>query len=196
MNKILYIGAGEDITLLSTFPQSKFVYIDSNPRNSYGYPYYYKPLYSPGFKQRIISKLRENGIPQTSHTVVFTEEFKEISVPDLESNMVDFGRLKYYFSTSLPHEDYRIFKEKIIPSIYDIHDNNLTDVPDLPDTLFVCGHYPHEDALEMLKKPFHFIGSYPTFFPKDIEELEEDIYNRESFMKHIEKDLINFEKQN
>lgn len=177
MNKILYVGAGEDLKPLFKFPQSDFIYVDSNPRNSYGYPYYYKQFYSPNFKSRIISKLRENGITQISESTIFNEDFKEISVPDLDSHMINFGRLKYYFSTSIPHEDYSIFKEKIIPSMYD-HNN-------LPDTLLVCGHYPHKDALGMLKKPFHFIGSYPTYFPKDTNEVEEDYYNKETCIGDI-----------
>jgi hypothetical protein len=171
MNKILYIGAGEDLTPLYIFPESKFIYIDSKPRNPYGYPYYYKPIYSSKFKEQIISKLRENKITQISETV-FTDDFKEINVPDLNSHMIDFGRLKYYFSTSIPHEDYIVFNEKIISSI---------DI--LPDTVFVRGHYPNEDSLKILKKPFNFIGSYPTYFPKDIEEIQN--YNKENFMIHI-----------
>jgi len=165
MNKILYVGSGEDLSPLSKFPNSKFIYIDSNPRNSYGNPYYYKPMYHEHFKEKIMCKLRENRIIQISPPTIFTDDFKEISVPDLDSHMVDFGRLKYYFSTSIPHEDYTVFKEKIIPSIID---DNI-----IPDTIFICGYHPGEDSLEILQKPFHFIGSYPTYFPKDIEELKE-----------------------
>ena len=155
MNKILYVGSGQDLKPLFKFPKSDFIYIDSNPRNSYGYPYYYKPFYSPNFKSRIISKLRENGITQISETTIFNEDFKEISVPDLDSHMIDFGRLKYYFSTSIPHEDYSIFKEKIIPSMCDYNNNNL------PDTLLVCGHHPHKDTLEILKMR-NFVIFKPT----------------------------------
>jgi len=179
MNNILYVGAGEDLTPLSRFPNSKFIYVDSNPRNSYGHPYYYKFYYHQHFKENIISKLRENRIVQISPPIVFTDDFKEILVPDLDSHMIDFGRLKYYFSTCIPHEDYSVFKEKIIPSI---KDNNNT----LPDTLYVCGHHPGEDTLEMLQKPFNFIGTYPTYFPKDIQELEKDEHwSNRSCMSHI-----------
>lgn len=179
MNKILYVGSGQDLKPLFKFPKSDFIYIDSNPRNSYGYPYYYKPFYSPNFKSRIISKLRENGITQISESIIFNEDFKEISVPDLDSHMIDFGRLKYYFSTSIPHEDYSIFKEKIIPSMCEYNNNNL------PDTLLVCGHHPNKDTLEILKKPFHFIGSYPTYFPKDRNEVEEDYYDKKTCIGDI-----------
>ena len=38
--KILYIGAGKDINPIKYFPDTKqFVFIDSQPRNEYGFEY-------------------------------------------------------------------------------------------------------------------------------------------------------------
>ena len=44
--KILYFGAGLDLSPLSLFKSIRtFVFVDSLPRNEYGYDYYYKPFY-------------------------------------------------------------------------------------------------------------------------------------------------------
>lgn len=179
MNKILYIGSGEDLTPVYKFPNSKFVYVDSKPRSPYGYPYYYKDDYDQLFKEKIINKLKNIGLTTISKPLIFTDNFKEISVPDLDSHMVDFGKLKYYFSTSIPHESFDLFKENILKSMCDSDPNKL------PDTLFISSHYPHKDSLELLKKPFHFIGSYPTYFPKDIQEAEEDDYIKGTCIRNI-----------
>ena len=189
MKKLLYIGAGKDLDhLLSSeynpeySEYSEFVFVDSLPRNSYGYPYYYKHYYRDDFKKDVVEKLHQNGYEQTSEPHQFTHDFQEINVPDLDSHSVHFynpsveKHVRYLFSTSLPHESYDVFQNSIIPSLNE-----------LPDALFVRNHHPSEDVLKMLKKPFHFIGCFPTYFPKDVAEVKEDekhtIYY--SCMRHI-----------
>ena len=179
MNKLLYIGANTDIEPFS-LNFSNFVFIDSLPRNEYGYPHYYKPMYHPTFKQNVIKKLSEKGLTQSSQPIVFTDDFSEINVADLDSHCVEFTspqkHLQYFFSTSIPHENYSVFTQKIIPCI-----------KSLPNALFVRGHHPHEESLEMLQKPFHFIGCYPTYFPKDVSEVvdEEKNWTRWTCMRYV-----------
>lgn len=178
MSKLLYIGAREDFDPLIYSNFQKYVFVDSLPRNPYGEPYYWKPQYHPLFKQQVKQKLHENGyhIEDDDVTPPFTDDFKEINVPDLDSHCVEFyneredKRLQYFFSTSLPHESYDVFQNKIIPHI-------TKDDNEYPDTLFVRGHHPHKDVIEMLKKPFRFVGCYPTYFPKNIQELDQDNHN-------------------
>lgn len=88
----------------------------------------------------------------------------------------------------MPHESYDVFQNKIIP--------HITKDNEYPDTLFVRGHHPHKDVLEMLKKPFRFVGCYPTYFPKNIQELDQDNdHNHKSCMYDIIKNTENMVNQ-
>ncbi len=169
-NKILYVGSGDDIKPLTIFP-SNFVYVDSLPRNAYGYPYYYRGFYSQNFKQNVINKLNKLSFYQTDEKK-FSDLYSEISIPHLDSHLVSFKRnegetqtLQYYFSTGIPENLYNgdgNLNEDLKKDIYDC------------DAILVKGHWPHEDTLLYTKTPIHFIGSYSTYFPENKRELELD----------------------
>jgi hypothetical protein len=170
-NKILYIGAGDDLKPLSIFPYSKFVYIDSLPRNAYGYPYYYRGFYNGNFKQKVIDKLSNLSFYEKNEQK-FSDFYSEINVTNLDSHLVTFKRdegdpkiFKYYFSTGIPE------------NLYDgdgyLNEELKKDISEC-DTILVKGHWPHKDTFLYTNKPIHFIGSYLTYFPENKIELELD----------------------
>jgi len=175
--KILYVGAGDDVKQMNSFPSSNFVCIDSLPRNSYGYPYYYRGYYHQQFKQRVIDKLRDLSFCQTGDEKKFSDFYSEINVTNLDSHLVTFNKdgegdtsltLNYYFSTGIP--------ENLYDGNGDLNEELTKDISDC-DTIFVKGHWPHEDIMLHTKKPINFIGAYNTYFPENREELENDDNN-------------------
>ena len=166
---ILYIGAGTDLLPLDIFSFSHFVCIDALPRNSYGYPYYYRGFYNANFKQTVMTKLESISFYKTSEKV-FSNLYSEINVANLDSHCVSFHRdqndqnsqngqnINYYFSTGIPE------------NIYDGNGNLNTDLcNDIAgcDAILVKGHWPHKDIFKYMTTPFHFIGDEMTHFPEN-----------------------------
>lgn len=176
--KILYIGAGTDLLPLDIFPFSNFVYIDSLPRNSYGYPYYYRGFYDRNFKQKVMTTLETMSFYKTSENI-FSDLYSEINVANLDSHCVSFYRdkngqnnqnvqnINYYFSTGIPE------------NIYDGNGNLNTDLcSDIAecDAILIKGHWPNKDVFKYMTTPIHFIGNEMTHFPENkMEILSTDI---------------------
>jgi hypothetical protein len=165
-NKILYIGSKDDFLPLDQFPSSQFVYIDSLPRNEYGYPYYYRGFYRKHFKQQVIDKLQSISFEKEDEKT-FTDQYSEINVPDLDSHVITFmrneQRLRYYFSTGIPenlYNDHGYLNQELC--------NDISEC----DAILVKGHWPHLDVIKYIDKtkPFHFIGANPTYFLPDYKE--------------------------
>jgi len=165
--KILYIGSGDDLKPLDEFLLSDFVYVDGLPRNEYGFTYYDKRLYDRDFKRKVVEGLDDMSFRKTSEKK-FSDEYSEINVPDLDPHVMSFSReeqrLRYYFSTAIPDNGYN---EELC--------NDISEC----DAILVKGHWPNKDVLKYIK-PFHFIGSETTFFPKNVNEL--DTSDRETLM--------------
>lgn len=170
--KILYAGSGDDLKPLTIFPSSHFVCIDSLPRNSYGYPYYYRGFYHKFFKKRITNKLSLSF--QQTNEKVFSDLYSEINVPNLDSHLVSFEKkenegdihqsLNYYFSTGIP--------ENLYDGNGDLNEDLTKDISEC-DAIFIKGHWPHSDISLYITNPIHFIGAYSTYFPENKRELEE-----------------------
>lgn len=160
--KILYFGAGLDLSPLSLFKSIRtFVFVDSLPRNEYGYDYYYKPFYRKKFVNKLIDKVESQGLTLISKEV-FTNNYEEINVKDLDSSLLYFCNkqeletsLYYYISTAIPN---------------DLHDNDklIKHIRDC-DAVFVSGYEPVQ-ILDYLTKPFHFIGISGTWYPENIKK--------------------------
>jgi hypothetical protein len=176
--KILYVGAGEDVAPLEMFPTTDFVLIDSLPRNSYGYPYYYRRFYDKDFKQRVEDGLHKLNFYKTD-TRQFTDEYSEISIPDLDSHRVTYVRhiiddkidiknkkskqcVDYYFSTGIPENNWN---DEMIHNIAEC------------DAILIEGHHPDYEILRYIKKPFHFIGESTTYFPENRVCTDPNDYN-------------------
>jgi hypothetical protein len=168
--KILYVGAGDDTDSLKVLSSSDFVCIDSLPRNEYGYSYYYRGFYQKDFKQRVIDKLRELSFYQKGDEKKFSDFYSEINVENLDSHLVIFEgegnsrSVHYYFSTGIP--------ENLYDGNGDLNEDLKKDIYEC-DTVFIKGHWPGEDIIKYIKKPFHFIGAYLTYFPENKSELED-----------------------
>jgi hypothetical protein len=176
--KILYIGAGTDLLPLDIFPSSNFVYIDSLPRNSYGYPYYYRGFYDRNFKQKVMSTIEAMSFYKTSEKI-FSDLYSEINVANLDSHCVSFYRdkngqnnqngqnINYYFSTGIP--------ENIYDGTGNLNTDLCADIAEC-DTIMIKGHWPYKDVFKYMKTPIHFIGNEMTHFPENkMEILDTDI---------------------
>lgn len=176
--KILYIGAGTDLLPLDIFPSSNFVYIDSLPRNSYGYPYYYRGFYDRNFKQKVLTTLEAMSFYKTSEKI-FSDLYSEINVANLDSHCVSFYRdkncqnnqngqnINYYFSTGIP--------ENIYNGNGNLNTDLCTDIAEC-DAILIKGHWPNKDIFKYIKNPIHFIGNEMTHFPENkIDILGTDI---------------------
>lgn len=162
LNKILYFGTGTHLEPILDFPQtSEFIMGDSLPRNSYGFDYYSKSHYSKYFLLELENKMNQMNLTLVGKKTL-TNKFEEINVLNLESECLFLSNkkslnIKYYISTSLPH---------------DLYDNKelQTDI-ETCDTLLICGYNPNRKIIKYIKKPFNLIGYSSTYFPKNIEEL-------------------------
>jgi hypothetical protein len=176
--KILYIGSGDDLTPLNYFTSSQFVYIDSLPRNSYGYPYYYREFYNKQFKQIVMTELYKLDFHKLDEKK-FSNNYSEINVVDLDSHIVTFKRerediqqtLNYYFSTGIPENLYNGNNGKGY-----LNEDLCKDISEC-DTILIKGHLPHKDIVEHIKNPIHFIGSESTYFPERENETEFENYS-------------------
>jgi hypothetical protein len=164
--KILYIGASTHIEPIQHFLNTKnFVFVDSQPRNEYGFDYYYRPFYRDMLPS-LIKKLETINF-KLFDTRKFTNNYEEINMPNLDPTLLYFSNkagknlrsersLNYYISTGIPtnYYDNKFLKEDISTC----------------DSIIVAGHMPSSVVLEHIKKPFHFIGYEHTYFAKDLKE--------------------------
>jgi hypothetical protein len=190
--KILYIGAGLDLSPLSLFSDTKsFIFIDSLPRNEYGRDYYYRPFYRKDFVNDLINKVESQGFNLVNKQV-FTNNYEEINVKDLDSTLLYFSdkqrvlrsetSFKYYISTGIPCNLYE-------------NDMLINDIKEC-DTLFVSGHEPDSRFIPYLTKSFHFVGNSGTSFPENIKDyLEEDDNDKNGIFYNIltnNKDILSY----
>ena len=173
--KILYVGAGKDINPIKYFPDTKqFVFIDSQPRNEYGFEYYYKPFYRHFFVNELKEKLSELNF-KLFDEIRLTNNYEEINRDYLDATKLYFSdkkgfnlrnerTLTYYISTAIPR------------SYFDLEKYIKEDIKDC-DTVLVAGHNPHSIFLRDIKKPFYFVGCENTYFPKNYNSCEEDYLN-------------------
>jgi len=173
-NKILYFGAGTHLEPIIHFSDTKeFVFGDCQPRTEFGcFNVCKKEFYRKFFLTSLEDKIKGLGLTIQSRTVL-TNKFPGIRIPNLESERLDITNkpynlrsathLKYYISTSLP---------------YDLYENYaLQEDISTCDTLLISGHHPHIDIINYIKKPFNLIAYSSTWFPSDLEHLQNAEFN-------------------
>jgi len=170
--KNLYIGAGLDLSPLKIFNDTKqFVFVDSSPRNEYGFEYYYRPFLRSNFVDNLIDTVEGKYNMKLVSKEALTNKYEEINVDDLDSTLLHFSdkekitrttvSLRYYISTGIPHDLYE----------------NKTLIDDIKecDTVYVSGHDPNSAFIRYMNNPFHFIGSSSTWFAENLKDyLKED----------------------
>jgi hypothetical protein len=181
--KILYVGAGSHVDPLEHFYDTKeFIFVDSTPKNEYGYDYYTRYFYRPLFLTELKLNLLKYNF-KIYDEIKLTNLYYEINKEYLESTKLYFSdkkglnlrnerNLTYYISTGFPNTYYEI--EKHIKQ-------DLKDV----NTVLVSGHNPNSVFVKDIEKPFYFIGYSTTVFPKDYESCFED--DEDSVMSYILK---------
>jgi len=180
--KILYCGSSTHLDPIVHFNKTKkFVFVDSQPRNEYGFEYYYRPFYRDTFLPRLFKKTEELKF-KLIDTRKLTNNYEEINVPNLDPTLLHFSSgsgknlrsersLNYYISTGIRNNYY---ENKLLQ-------NDIMEC----DSIIVSGYHPDSCVLYNIKKPFHFIGYEDTYFPKDIKENEENKEVREDVLTYI-----------
>jgi hypothetical protein len=168
LNKILYFGAGTYLEPIVHFSETQeFILGDSLPRNAHGFDYYSRLHYGKYFMLQLEDKIKRMDLTIVNKRTL-TNNFDEISVQNLESqcmfltskNKNKNKNIKYYTSTSLP---------------FDLFDNKeLQSDIETCDTLLICGYSPDRKILKYIQKPFNLIGYSSTYFPSNIDELNDD----------------------
>jgi hypothetical protein len=171
MNKILYIGSGCHLDIVSHFPNvSEFILIDTQPRSEHDSPdfnpYFYRHLFvntllSRGVEQDIVLV----NIRELNNTYYSLSEHK---LSFLNPTLLTFTNtrtkqmIKYYISTNIR---------------YNMNDELMDDIKQ-SNALIVSGHYPDIILYDYLdeKKPIHFIGYSQTCYTLDVEEMMDNIY--------------------
>ena len=173
--KILYIGASLHLDPIKHFNEcNEFIFVDSQPRNEYGYDYYYKGFYKSNFVELLLKEFKKYDFIKIDEKVL-TNNYEEINIKHLESTCLTFvngeRKVKYYISTGLPIDinNNKVLQNDIIES----------------DTLLVSGHYPDSIILDYIKRPFNIILYSQTWYPETITDL--DKYDNNTIIYNILK---------
>ncbi len=183
--KILYCGSGLHTNVIRHFNDVKsFLFIDSLPKNEYGYDYYYRGFYRNDFILRLNEKLNKEGF-NTYDRIIFTDNYTEINKDYLESTCIYFynkygknlrseKNLKYFISTSIPDDIYNnVYLQKEIYSC---------------DTLIISGYNPDDYLIKYMNKPFNVIMYDSSYYPKDLKTfLEKDKESENTIISYILK---------
>ena len=174
-NKILYIGAGQDIIPLMHFADcNEFVFVDTLPRSEFDKGSTFRPCYyRPNFVPELIQRCQEFDFEYISAVTMDPEYYKQIFTPGqllyywghtfdfvnptllLFMNKKTCQVLKYYVSTQLKFNANSIGSLKV--DIFQC------------DGLIVSGHHPQEELALYIEKPMKFYGYTSTVF-KHLEE--------------------------
>lgn len=181
--KILYIGAGLDLSPIKILQDTKqFVFVDSRPRNEYGYEYYYRPFLRSNFVNNLIDTVQEKYNMKLISKEVLTNKYEEINVDDLDSTLLHFSdkervvrsavSLRYYISTGIPND---LYENKSL----------IDDIEDC-DTVYVSGHDPNSMFITYMSKKFHFIGGSNTWFAENLKHyMKNDDNNCRNFCYYL-----------
>lgn len=156
---LLYIGAGTDLEILKMdLNVQMYFFIDSQPRSEFGginTKFFERPL----FMKKLKNDLKKLGFFKVKRFVLSKKRTKgkgkyyDDGVVIFRSK--DYSKFLYYFySTTFPTDEH-VVNEFISKS----------------NVLYVCGHEPDSDVIEMMSKPIVFVGSDTTCYTqKDSEQ--------------------------
>lgn len=171
INKILYIGSGCHLDIVSHFPNvSEFILIDTQPRSEHDSIEFNPDFYRHLFVNSLLSAGIEQDIVLTNIRELDNKYYLNCDhkLPFLNPTLLTFTNtktkqiIKYYISTNIRYNMNEIL-------INDIHQS---------EALIVSGHYPDIILYDYLdeKKPIQFIGYSKTCFSLDIDEMTDNIY--------------------
>lgn len=171
IKKILYIGSGCHLNIVSHFPNvPEFILIDTQPRSEHDSIEFNPDFYRHLFVNLLLSAGIEQDIVLTNICELDNKYYLncEHKLPFLNPTLLTFTNtktkqiIKYYISTNIRYNMNDIL-------INDIHQS---------EALIVSGHYPDIILYDYLdeKKPIQFIGYSKTCFSLDIDEMTDNIY--------------------
>jgi hypothetical protein len=165
MNKVLYIGAGDDINIINIFNKggikcNEFILIDTLPRSSYDDMDFYVGFYRPNFVDEIKQEFKSIGFELKNITELEKiKEFNKIDLPFINPHLLEFIKgnkiVKYYISTNINKFMNNELRKDLIES----------------DTLYIKGYFPEIKLFDYFKldsKKKIFVGDEDTIYKKDI----------------------------
>ncbi len=156
MKKAVYVGAGIDIVPVIVFTNiTDFVYIDSKPFSEFGSLSY---THTSGRETLEKSKRSDNLFSRPSFLTDLVSVMKQnnfSTVDHLENEHMRFSNgnqtVTYYYSCAFPE----YVEEPLIRDLCNC------------DTLILCGHDPHIDIFNYIKKQPVIIGTSHTSYEDD-----------------------------
>ncbi len=165
MNKVLYIGAGNDINFINIFNTggykcNQFVLIDTLPRSSHDEMDFYKGFYSKNFIDIIKQEFKSIGFElKKIIELKKIKEFNKIDLPFINPHLLEFIKgkqiVKYYVSTNINKFMNNELRKDLIEA----------------DTLYIKGYFPDIILLDYFKTDTSkkiFVGDENTYYRKNI----------------------------
>ncbi len=167
MNKVLYIGAGDDINVINIFNTcgykcNHFVLIDTLPRSSHDEMGFYKGFYKSNFVDEIKQEFKNIGFELKNITELKKiKEFNKIDLPFIHPHLLEFIKgnkiVKYYISTNINKFMNNQLRKDLIES----------------DTLYIKGYFPEIKLFDYFKldsKKKIFVGDEDTIYQKQPDD--------------------------
>ncbi len=160
MNKVLYIGAGDDINIINIFKCNQFVLIDTLPRSSHDEMGFYEGFYRKNFIDIIKQEFKNIGFElKKIIELKKLKEFNKIDLPFINPHLLEFIKgkkiVKYYVSTNINNFMNNELRKDLIEA----------------DTLYIKGYFPEIKLLDYFKTDIRkkiFGGDEDTVYSKDI----------------------------
>jgi hypothetical protein len=161
-NKILYIGCGTHLEVVSHFQNTKeFVFVDIQPLSEFDATIYYKPFYRKHFINIILSKLRKfgfmiqsvNNLDKNYYKKIFTLKQRIYYLFYTKPAYVNPSLLTFYNTKTKQTIKYYVSTDIDYTNISELHNDIKTC-----DTLLVSDYFPSLKYLKYFTRPIKFIG--------------------------------------
>jgi hypothetical protein len=178
-DKLLYVGCGHHVDIITHFPNTNnFVFVDIQPFSEYFGNKYYAIFYKPNFVRELIQKMFTFGFELQNITTLDENHYKKIFTIK--------QRLYYLFYQKPFHINPTLllfycpkFKKEV--RYYISTDIDYTNLPRLYndivtcDTIVVSGHSPSIKYLQHMTKPVNFVGYSNTCYYYNSDDETENI---------------------
>ena len=169
----IYFGANLHIDVLDILNDKKknIIYVDSLPKNEYGYEFY-KGFYRPSFYDNLIEEFSKYN-----YYLKYQKKLKPLQKIE-KYNCLNCCLPKYFYPELLIFKNDKLKKEVkyyISSGIPRYLTQELINDMKLCNNIIISGHHPHNIILSYLKLPLVVYGYNQTVFEKD--ESEDNIIN-------------------
>jgi hypothetical protein len=203
-NKILYVGCGINVDIISHFPNTKeFIFVDSQPLNKFNGAEFYEPFYQHQFINIILSKLRILGFMIQSVTTLDKKYFKKIFTLKQRIYYLFYNKPQYINPSLLTFYNTNTKQEVKFYVSTDINYTNIlplyADIKSC-DALLISKHSPSIEYLKYILFPINFVGYSDTLYHINSNDNDKNIIqyfhrNKKIISKYI-LDFYAIDKEN